>query len=46
MFDLENKNIYVNNIKLDYKTEEEWLATMKYAFEVYERLNIQLYVRK
>ena len=37
------KNI---NIKLDYKTDEEWLATMKYAFEVYERFNIQLYVRK
>lgn len=37
------KNI---NIKLDYKTDEEWLTTMKYAFEVYERLNIQLYVRK
>ena len=38
-----SKNI---NIKLDYKTDEEWLQTMKYAFEVYERLNIQLYVRK
>jgi hypothetical protein len=37
------KNI---NIKLDYKTDEEWLDTMKYAFEVYERLNIQLYERK
>lgn len=37
------KNI---NIKLDYKTDDEWLRTMEYAFEVYERLNIQLYVRK
>lgn len=37
------KNI---NIKLDYKTDEEWIQTMKYAFEVYERLNIQPYVRK
>ena len=37
------KNI---NIKLDYKSDEEWYEMMKYAFEVYERLNIQLYVRK
>lgn len=34
------------NIKLDYKSDEEWYEMMKYAFEVYERLNIQLYVRK
>ena len=37
------KNI---NIKLDYKSDEEWYEMMKYAFEVYERLNIQLYVRR
>lgn len=34
------------NIRLDYKSEEDWYKMMKYAFEVYERLNIQLYVRK
>ena len=37
------KNI---NIKLDYKSDEEWYEMMKYAFEVYERFNIQLYVRR
>ncbi len=34
------------NIKLDYKTDDEWLQTMKYAFEVYERLNMQHHVQK
>ena len=34
------------NIRLDYKSEEDWYKMMKYAFEVYERLNIQLYVRR
>ena len=38
--------ILLRNIKLYYKTDEKWLQTMKYAFEVYERLNIQPYVRK
>jgi len=37
-------NTKMINIKLDYKTDDEWLQTMKYAFEVYERLNIQHYV--
>ena len=27
-------------IKIDHKTDEEWYQQMKYAFEVYERLNI------
>ena len=39
-------NTKMINIKLDYKTDDEWLQTMKYAFEVYERLNIQFYVRR
>jgi hypothetical protein len=32
------------NIKIDYKTEEEWYEQMKYAFQVYEHLNIKPYV--
>lgn len=33
-------------IKIDYKTDEEWYQQMKYAFEVYERLNIAAYVSR
>jgi hypothetical protein len=29
------------NIKLDYKTEEEWRDTMTFAFDVHERFKIQ-----
>ena len=34
------------NIKLDYKTDDEWFKTIKYAFEVYEQLNMQHHERK